>query len=205
MTFILDRHQSASNEGWALIIHSDMCSKNSMKKKILFVPVCCLKSIWKPTFLYTLYKKNTTVEKHTGILLLDNRQKLLNLYVFFSHHVLLFFLRGDNLVLELDLLTSSVKVCMYHVTCSLVRSFHRRSPINVHSCFFFILFGFFEIFITLYDLHTWQCINFVHSFCWFVNMCQWTNSRVGWCIVQVWNIISWIFIILSYAHYNIWH
>lgn len=126
---------------------------------------------------------------------------------FFSHHVLLFFLRGDNLVLELDLLTSFVKVCLYHVTCSLVRSFHRRSPINVHSCFFFLSFLDFLKFLSLYMIciHDNVSILYIVFVDLYVNMCQWTNSRVGWCIVQVWNIISWIFIILSYAHYHIWH
>lgn len=121
----------------------------------------------------------------------------------FLSFVFTFLLRGDNLVLDLDLLTSFVKVCMYHVTCSLVRSFHRRSPVNVHSCFLFF-FDFLKILSIIWYAYM-TMYQFVHSLCWFVNMCQWTNSRVGWCIVQVWNIISWIFIILSYAHYHIWH
>lgn len=119
----------------------------------------------------------------------------------FLSFVFTFLLRGDNLVLDLDLLTSFVKVCMYHVTCSLVRSFHRRSPVNVHSCFLFF-FDFLKILSIIWYAYM-TMYQFVHSLCWFVNMCQWTNSRVGWCIVQVWNIISWIFIILSYAHYHI--
>lgn len=106
----------------------------------------------------------------------------------FLSFVFTFLLRGDNLVLDLDLLTSFVKVCMYHVTCSLVRSFHRRSPVNVHSCFLFF-FDFLKILSIIWYAYM-TMYQFVHSLCWFVNMCQWTNSRVGWCIVQVWNEYS---------------